>query len=295
MAMKRALGVLLFLLWSPWALAVAPYISADRVAAGDVAQVLAAVEKKTGAAGLTTLGKYQIQGMPQYAVLVVSDKGILDAIHRIGGSNIVGAGIRIGVQSDGTVSYMNPDYWYRAFFRNNFVREQAAVKAVQERLAQALGVGAGFGGDERAAFLPEYRYMPGMERFDSDKNELNTLPDFNAAVTTVRDNLAKGVNHTAEVYEVVMADKKIAVFGVAMNDDKTGDGRWVYTVGGADYIAGLPYEIYIVGNKVYSLYARYRIALGWPNLSMGHFTRIVEIPDEIRATMGRVAGTTPEH
>lgn len=260
-----------------------------------MAQVLAAVEKKTGAAGLTTLGKYQIQGMPQYAVLVVSDKGILDAIHRLGGSNIVGAGIRIGVQSDGTVSYMNPDYWYRAFFRSNFVREQAAVKAVQERLAQALGMGAGFGGAERAAFLPEYRYMPGMERFDSDKNELNTLPDFNAAVTTVRDNLAKGVNHTAEVYEVVMADKKIAVFGVAMNDDKTGDGRWIYTVGGADYIAGLPYEIYIVGNKVYSLYARYRIALGWPNLSMSHFTRIVEIPDEIRATMGRVAGTTPEH
>ena len=293
--MKRALGVLLFLLWSPWALAVAPYISADRVASGDVVQVLAAVEKKTGAAGFTTLGKYQIQGMPQYAVLVVSDKGILDAIHRIGGSNIVGAGIRIGVQADGTVSYMNPDYWYRAFFRNNFVREQAAVKAVQERLAQALGVGAGFGGDERAAFLPEYRYMPGMERFDSDKNELNTLPDFNAAVTTVRDNLAKGVNHTAEVYEVVMADKKIAVFGVAMNDDRMGDGRWVYKIGGEDYIAGLPYEIYIVGNKVYALYARYRIALGWPNLSMGHFTRIVEIPDEIRATMGRVAGTTPEH
>ncbi len=285
----------MFLLWSPWALAVAPYISADRVASGDVAQVLAAVEKKTEAAGFATLGKYQIQGMPQYAVLVVSDKGILDAIHRIGGSNIVGAGIRIGVQADGTVSYMNPDYWYRAFFRNNFVREQVAVKAVQERLGQALGVGAGFGGDERAAFLPEYRYMPGMERFDSDRNELNTLPDFNAAVTTVRDNLAKGVNHTAEVYEVVMADKKIAVFGVAMNDDKTGDGRWVYTVGGADYIAGLPYEIYIVGNKVYSLYARYRIALGWPNLSMGHFTRIVDIPDEIRATMGRVAGTTSEH
>ena len=295
MAIKRALGVFLFLLWSPWALAVAPYISADRVAGGDVAQVLAAVEKKTGAAGFTTLGKYPIQGMPQYAVLVVSDKGILDAIHRISGSNIVGAGIRIGVQADGTVSYMNPDYWYRAFFRNNFVREQVAVKAVQERLGQALGVGAGFGGDERAAFLPEYRYMPGMERFDSDRNELNTLPDFNAAVTTVRDNLAKGVNHTAEVYEVVMADKKIAVFGVAMNDDKTGDGRWVYTVGGADYIAGLPYEIYIVGNKVYSLYARYRIALGWPNLSMGHFTRIVDIPDEIRATMGRVAGTTSEH
>ncbi|BBP05510.1 hypothetical protein TPL01_03310 [Sulfuriferula plumbiphila] len=288
--MKRAFGMLWFLLWSPWALALAPYISGDRVSGGDVAQVLAAVEKKTGAAGFATLGKYQVQGLPQYAVLVVSDKGILDAIHRIGGSNIVGAGIRIGVQADGTVSYMNPDYWYRAFFRNHFTREQAAVKAVQARLGQALGAGIGFGGDERAAELPHYRYMAGMERFDSDKNELNTLPDFNTAVTTVRDNLAKGVNHTAEVYEVVMPDKKIAVFGVAMNDDNMGDGRWVYKIDGTDYIAGLPYEIYVVGNKVYALYARYRIALGWPNLSMGHFTRIADIPDEIRETMIGVAG-----
>lgn len=293
--MKRVFAVLFCLLWSPWAFAVAPYISADSVTGGDVSQILAAVEKKTEAAGFATLGTYRIQGLPQYAVLVVSDKGILDAIHHIGGSNIVGAGIRIGVKADGTVSYMNPEYWYRAFFRDKFSLEQAAVKAVQAKLKQALGDGAGFGGDERAAYLAEYRYMPGMERFDSDKNELNTLPDFNTAVTTVRDNLAKGVSHTAEVYEVVMQDKKIAVFGVAMNDDKMGDGRWLYTVGGTDYIAGLPYEIYIVDNKVYSLYARYRIALGWPNLSMGHFTRIIEIPDEIRATMSRVAGVKTDH
>ncbi|HUW28539.1 MAG TPA: hypothetical protein VMV97_08005 [Sulfuriferula sp.] len=292
--MKRAFGVLLFLLWSPWSLAVAPYISGDRVAAGDVAQVLAAVEKKTEAAGFATLGKYQIKGLPQFAVLVVSDQGILEAIHRMGGSNIVGAGIRIGVQADGTVSYMNPDYWYRAFFRTRFAREQGAVKAMQARLEQALGAGIGFGGDERAAELPKYRYMAGMERFDSDKNELNALHDFNAAVTTVRDNLAKGVNHTAEVYEVVMSDKKIAVFGVAMNDDRMGDGRWVYKIDGTDYIAGLPYEIYIVGNTVYALYARYRIALGWPNLSMGHFSRIVDIPDAIRETLGKVAGAASE-
>lgn len=293
--MKHLLGILLFLLWSPWALAVAPYITGERVAGGNVAQVLAAVEKKTAAAGFATLGKYQVQGLPQFAVLVVSDNGMLDAIHRLGGSNIVGAGIRIGVQANGTVTYMNPDYWYRAFFRTHFVREQGAVQALQARMEQALGVGIGFGGDERAADLPKYRYMSGMERFDSDKNELNTLADFNAAVTTVRDNLASGVGKTSAVYEVVMPDKKIAVFGVAMHDDKVGDGRWVYKIGGTDYLAGLPYEIYVIGNKVYALYGRYRIALGWPNLSMGHFTRISDVPDAIRATMLRLAGATAEH
>ena len=54
--------------------------------------------------------------------------------------------------------------------------------------------------------------------------------------------------------------------------------------------AGLPYEVFIVGNKVYSLYARYRIALAWPALGMGQFMGIINAPEAIRATMVRVAG-----
>jgi hypothetical protein len=268
-------------------------MSADKVPAGSMAQVLDAVEQKTQAAGLTTLGRYQPVGLPDYAVLVVSDKAMLKAIHGIGGSSIVGAGIRISVQADGTVAYMNPDYWYRAYFRSAFPKAQSEVERVQTKLAAALGDGAGFGGDESAAYLPEYRYMAGMERFDSDKNLLATAKDFGTAVNTVRDNLARGVNHTDKVYEVVMADKKIAVFGVAMNDEQTGDGRWVYKIGGEDYIAGLPYEIYVVGNKTYALYARYRIAIGWPNLGMDHFARITDVPDEIRDTLRGVAAGEP--
>ena len=282
------LGVLC-LLWSPWALAIAPYMTAGKVAAGSLTQVLDMVEKKTVAAGFTTLGKYEPAGLPQYAVLVVSDSGLLKAIHRIGGSSVVGAGIRISVQTDGTVAYMNPDYWYRAYFRTAFGSAQSVVRQVQAKLADALGDGAGFGGDESAQDLPHYRYMTGMESFDSDKNLLATSKDFSTAVDSIRANLARGINHTAKVYEVVMADKKMAVFGVAMNDEQSGDGRWVYKIGGEDYIAGLPYEIYVVGNKSYALYGRYRIAIGWPNLGMDHFARITDVPDAIRETLRGVA------
>ena len=83
-----------------------------------------------------------------------------------------------------------------------------------------------------------------------------------------------------------------AVFGVALNDAKEGEGWWVKTIG-TDNIAALPYEIYVVNNKVSHLFARFRIALGWPNVGMGSFMRIVEAPGIIRDTLTVVAGGAP--
>jgi len=57
-------------------------------------------------------------------------------------------------------------------------------------------------------------------------------------------------------------------------------------------MAGLPYELFIVGNKVYALYARYRIALAWPALGMGQFMGIINAPEAIRGTLAQVAGGT---
>jgi hypothetical protein len=81
-----------------------------------------------------------------------------------------------------------------------------------------------------------------------------------------------------------MPDQKIAVLGVALNDPKEGEGYWVNKVG-PQHIAGLPYELYIVGNKVYAPFARYRIALAWPALGMGQFMGISHIPEAIRGTL----------
>lgn len=291
--MKKLLGALLLAVWTPLAFAVTPYITGDKISGGDVNAVMAQVEKKLTAEGFTVVGKYSPKGVGQYGVVVVTDKGVMDAIHAVGGATIVGAGIRVGVKTDGTVSYQNPDYWYRAYFRKQFSSAEPAVKALQAKLQKSLGAGKGFGGDESAGDLPSYRYMVGMERFESDKNELKSHGSFEAAVKTIQDNLAKGTNKTSKVYEVVMADKKIAVFGVAMNDPKTGEGAWLNKIG-ADHIPAMPYEIYVVGGKANALYGRYRIALGWPNLGMGSFMKISDSPDEILETLTGVAGGTFE-
>lgn len=287
--MHKWLGALALMVFSQMAWAVAPYVQGDRVAAGEIHAVMGQVEGKLSKAGFDVIGRYAPPGLPGYGVLVVTDDALLGTIRNLGGASIVGAAIRIGVKADGSVSYINPDYWYRAYFRAGFKGAEKTVKALQARLAKALGARGTFGGDVARADLSEYQYMFGMESFESDKNLLVEHLSFEDAVEAIRSHLDHSTAKASKVYEVVMADKKVAVFGVAMNDPKEGEGWWVKAIG-ADNIAALPYEIYVVGPRANHLFARYRIALGWPAVGMGQFMRIVEAPYIIQDTLSQVAG-----
>lgn len=286
----RAFAVVALSLISGIASAISPYFYGDKVT-GESAQAIAtSVESKLKGAGFKVVGKYFPKKLPTYGVIVVTDDAMLKEVGELGGNAILGAAIRVGVKSDGTVSYMNPDYWYRAYFRKNFTQAEGTVKAVADKLAKALGKDAPFGGDEPASKLTNYRYMIGMERVDSPKNKLSAHANYAEAVKTVRENLAKNVGQTSKVYEISIPDKKISVFGVAMNDANLGDGTWMKTIQMEDSIAGLPYEIFVVNNEVQSLHGRFRIALAFPNVGMGQFMRISSLPNKIMKTMSDVAG-----
>jgi len=290
--MKRTFAVLALLFWTPLAFALSPYFQGSKLPGGDITSLMAQVEGKLSKGGFNVIGKYAPPGLPGYGVVVVTESGLLNALRGIGGAAIVGAPIRVGVKSDGTVSYANVEYWLRAYLRKQYPLADRSVKAAQRKLTRALGAGRPFGGSVDAKDLADYQYMLGMEGFDSDKNLLMEHLSFEDAVKTIQENLARGVGRTAKVYEIIQPDKKLAVFGVALNDPKEGEGWWVKTIG-ADHIAALPYEIYVVDNKVNHLFARFRIALGWPDVGMGSFMRIVEAPGIVRDTLTVVAGGSP--
>jgi len=287
--MRKFFFALVLIGFAPVSWALAPYFQGNKVTAGEVQSVLNQVESKLTKAGFSVVGKYMPSGLSGTGVLVVTDKNLLDVVRRLGGASIVGAPIRIGVKADGSVSYMNLEYWLRAYFRKQYSLADKTVKATQSRLSKALGAGKAFGGDVDRKDLADYQYMFGMEGFESDKNVLLEHLSFEDAVKTIQDNLARGMGKTSKVYEIIMPDKQIAVFGVAMNDPKEGEGWWVKTAG-VDNIAALPYEIYVVNNKAGHLFARFRIALGWPAVGMGSFMRIVEAPGIIHGTLTEVAG-----
>ncbi len=275
--------------------AIAPYVQGESLKPAVPADVAEEVAGKLKAAGFEVLGQYFPKQLPEHGVVVAADPIMLNEIRSLGGANIVGAAIRVGVQSNGTVNYTNPDYWCRAYFRGQFPRAEKSVRALQEKLARTLGAGPGLGGDVPAEELPVYRYALGMERFDSDKGRLAEHVSFDEAVGLIRDNLDKGVARTSQVYEVVMPDEKMALFGVAMHDETRGDAAWVARLGAQAFMAALPYEVYVVDNVAYALYGRYRIALSFPGFKTPQFMRIVSTPAEIRKMLGEVAGAKPKN
>lgn len=281
-------GALLLMSASAWA--ISPYIQGDPVPGGSIQAAASAVENRLKNSGFKVIGKYFPQNLSGYGVVIATDEAMLQEVGAVGGHAVMGAAIRVGVKANGNIAYTNPDYWYRAYFRKSFDKKEAAVKALQARLEGALGAGKGFGGDEPAANLSNYRYMVGMERLDSPKNKLAEYDSFAEAVKAVRENLGKGAGKTTKVYEVVLQDRKLAVFGVAMNDGGHSDGEWIKKIDMQDNIAGLPYEIYVIDNQVGSPHGRFRIALAFPDVGMGQFMRISSLPNAIMETMGSVAG-----
>lgn len=287
--MRKVFLALLMIGFAPLAWALSPYFQGNKVAAGEIQGVMAQVEGKLSKGGFNVVGKYVPVGLTDYGVIVVTEPGLLKMVQNLGGTAIVAAPIRVGVKSDGSVAFENLEYWLRAYLRKRYSLAERSVKTAHTKLTRALGVGQPFGGDVDAKDLADYQYMFGMEGFESGKNLLMEHLAFEDAVQTIRDNLARNVGKTAKVYEIVMPDKEMAVFGVALNDPKEGEGWWVKTIG-AGNIAALPYEIFVVNNKANHLYARFRIALGWPNVGMGAFMRIVDAPGIIQDTLTAVAG-----
>ena len=95
---------------------------------------------------------------------------------------------------------------------------------------------------------------------------------------------------TTKVYEVVMPDRKLAVFGVAMNDGGTAmaNGSSKSTCRTAS--RACPTRFTSIDNVVGAPHGRFRIALAFPDVGMGQFMRISSLPNAIIETMGAVAG-----
>jgi len=102
-----------------------------------------------------------------------------------------------------------------------------------------------------------------------------------------------------KVYRVDVAGKKETLFGVAMKGE--GDNKYMddkYLMSEIDFkdvksTAHLPYDILVSDNKVYALYARFRIAISFPDLSMmgaNSFMNIMKAPEAMRTALALTVG-----
>ena len=92
---------------------------------------------------------------------------------------------------------------------------------------------------------------------------------------------------TKLVYKLVYSKEKVAVFGVGLESADEGEAQFLPTIGEA-HVAALPYEIILQGNKATMLHGKYRIALHWPELTMGTFMKIMSTPGNIEDALEAV-------
>jgi len=263
---------------------------------GEVAAKADAAKNALAAQGFTLVGSYT--PYPGTTILVVTNDELKEnaAQSEHGG---FGAMERISVVKTGgevQVSYTNPVYMANAY------RMQSDLRDVAAKMQAALGRMEEFGAKGlTAAQLRKYHYMFGMEYF----NEPSTLAEYgsyNDAVKAVEAGLAAGRGGVTKVYRIDIPGKEESVFGVAMKG--TGDNRAMddrYIMSEIDFkdlksAAHLPYEMLVSGNKVYALYARFRIAIDFPDLSMmgAHsFVNIMSSPEAIRKALALAAGGQP--
>ncbi|MCB2207406.1 MAG: hypothetical protein KQH67_03845 [Bacteroidetes bacterium] len=209
--------------------------------------------------------------------LQFSDRGPLASVMKVG-----------FVKENGkvTITLLNPEYMFLAYWGEQLNGQEDLLVMVSEKVKsifKEFGSLENYGGEVKTKDLPGYHYMMMMPYFD-DPDELKEFSSFEAGLEIIRNNLEKKKGNTYKVYEQVFLNKKIAVFGVALWNDETGEAHFLETVG-EGHIANLPYEIILQDKTATMLAGKYRIALYWPELTMGTFMKIKSTPGEIEDTM----------
>ncbi len=262
-----------------------PFVLASK-GAGTFAEKVEQAKAALVAGGFTLVGDYSPYA--DATILIVtndelkknatdSDYGGFGAIQRVSVTK---------VKDEVQVSYTNPVYMA------NVYRMKGDLSSVAAGLAAALGKMEEFGAKGiTASHARKYHYMLGMEYFD-EPSVLAEYASYEEAVQAVDAKLTDNKNGVSKVYRVDVPGKKESVFGVAMKD-ATEDGKYMddrFIMSEIDFrdiksTAHLPYEVLVSDNKVYALYARFRIAISFPDLSMmgkNSFMNIMKTPEAIR-------------
>lgn len=240
--------------------------------------------------GFNVIGTYQPGNTGNLGVVCYTRTDLEKIAMTFKDRGSLGATLKVGFKKEGNsikISMLNPMYLFYGYFIEDIDKHEVELTKIAKDAKNALkNVGiefTPFGGTLDKKKLQKYHYKVMMPYF-SDSEELNEFDSFDEGLKTIQNNLTGGKGDTKKVYELIYSDKKVAVFGVALLNAETGEDKFLPIIGD-DHVAAMPYEIILQGNKASILPGRFRIALHWPELSMGTFMKIMNTPGDIKDTM----------
>jgi hypothetical protein len=277
--------VLFFFTLSISAQKIAPYIKV-----GDknesISEVSNEVIKALKTNSFSILGEYTPANNSNLKVIAFTNSALKNTVVKVTDRGALAATFKIGlVKKNGkvTVSYTNPEYILRAYLGDNYNSFSSIFKNFDADLKAALtSVGTSFepfGGFIEASKLKKYHYKIMMPYF-SDPVTLNEFSSFEEGLKIIENNLNLKKGKTIQVYKLIYKAEKVAVFGVGLQSSEDGESHFLPKIG-EDHVAALPYEIILQGKTATMLHGKYRIALHWPELTMGTFMKIMSTPGDI--------------
>lgn len=290
--MKKLGIILLVFLPLQWVMAqnLKPYIMGVESSAS-VATVKGQVKTNLTTNGIQVVGEYQPAADANRWIMVISSKELESAVVKVGGLTGFAATLRVGITKESgktKVSYTNPVYWGNAYFRENFSKVAANYTALTKKIESAMKatgsfIGTPFGSESgiSADDLQDYHYMMGMPYFD-DTVELEDFDSYTDALAKVNASIKKGVPNVKMIYKLTIPGKELTLYGFALSGD-TGEGEFlpIIDIGSPKHTAFLPYEVLVMGDEVHILHGRFRIAVAFPDLTMGTFSKIMSTPGNI--------------
>ncbi|MCK5817489.1 MAG: hypothetical protein KAH15_05745 [Candidatus Marinimicrobia bacterium] len=246
-------------------------------------------------AGFTIEGTYSPMQSDTLTVICISHPTLLLNAKNSGGLLGFASVLRVGLHqtSEGIeVTYTTPAYWGNAYYRDQYSEVAADYVSINTSLKEV------FASLSNPTFLPfgskkglstktlrKYHYMMAMPYFDDVVELAKDLP-YEEAVKRIEERVQTNPDANI-VYSVKFPIQGMALYGIALTGDD-GEKKFLPTIdiGEPGHTPFLPYELLVLRDKTVMLHGRYRIALSFPDLTMGTFMKIMSTPGYIAKIMG---------
>jgi len=184
------------------------------------------------------------------------------------------------------VSYVNPTYMGYAY-------QIGDLKTASDELAKALGRKQTFGAKGLTAKeLGGYHYMMFMPYFN-DRKVISRFGSHEEGVRKVEAALKDPKSDMSAIWQVKLGPDQ-TLFGVQLHRGQWSNDRIKKTMetldtGSPKATASLPWELLVTGKELVYLPGKFRIAIMFPDLTMGTFMKIAEVPDDMAESADKLA------
>lgn len=293
----KSLGLLLFLVFSfnsLYAQNLRPYVLALETTE-NISELKDKLSLNLQQNGIEVVGQYQPANDPNRWIFIFTSPELKSAVKEVGQLTGFAASLRLAITRENgktLVSYTNPVYWGNAYFRNDFPKVSARYTKLSSKLESAMEATGSFKnlafGSEKGLSeqkLRKYHYMFAMPYFD-DTIELGSFDSYQTATNKIEIAAKEKNSNLQMLYKIEIPEKNMVLYGFGINGEK-GEAKFlpIIDIGKPKHTAFLPYEVLVTGNEVHMLHGRYRIAIAFPDLTMGTFSKIMSTPGDIEDSL----------